>query len=308
MPAGCFHRYFSGAWPCRVWWVRRAEPDPVPLGLRHLRTNLWPLLPIHDRAVVLVVFLAILPIVADLVRQRILIQLDAEAWSGRQIEVATTQHEGFLQVALAQTDLLLAKEIRNRRRQLHARGQRNGAERVVRRDGSVIGLGHAGDEAHLGDAARVTEVRLQNGGRLLFQDFAETPFREHALSGGDRQMGAAGDFRHDVVILRLARLLDEHRLVRLQGLDEDLGQSGADGAVKIDGDVDVVARGFAQLGEFLGGVVHLRRRFEVAGRTPLGRPGLEGREATGHLFADLLRRAGVSINANPLTGRTAQEL
>ena len=50
-------------------------------------------------------------------------------------------------------------------------------------------------------------------------------------------------------ILALDRFLDEHGLIWLERLDQHFGVLRADGAVEIDGDIDVVAPGFAQGGE-----------------------------------------------------------
>src|SRR5579871_5916199 len=78
--------------------------------------------------------------------------------------------------------------------------------------------------------------------------------------------------------------------------------------MKIDGEIDIVATGLPQLGEFLGSVAHLGRRLQVPRGTMLARPGLECGEALGDLFLEALRSAGMGINTNPLPGRTAQEL
>ena len=91
------------------------------------------------------------------------------------------------------------------------------------RDRRIIGLGHAGDQPHLGDPSRVAKVGLKNRRRTLLQHFAESPLGKHPLAGGDRQVGPPGDLRHDVVVLRLARLFDEHGLIRLERLDQELG-------------------------------------------------------------------------------------
>ena len=96
------------------------------------------------------------------------------------------------------------------------------------RDGRIVRLGHAGDQPDLGDPAGVAEVGLEDRGGALLQDLAEAPLGEDPLAGGDRQVGPAGDLGHDVVVLRLAGLLDEHRLRRLDGLDQELGQGRAD--------------------------------------------------------------------------------
>ena len=95
----------------------------------------------------------------------------------------------------------------------------------MRRDRRVVGLGHAGDQPHFGDAAGVAKVRLQDRRGALLQDLAEAPLGEDALAGGDRQKGSPGDLGHHVVVLGLAWLLDEHRLIRLQRLDQQLGRA-----------------------------------------------------------------------------------
>src|SRR5262249_4810125 len=197
------------------------------------------------------VFRPVAPLVADLVRQGGLVQLDAEAWSGWQVQVALAQHERLLEVALAKADLLLAEEVRDRRGQLHAGGQGDWPEWVVRSDGRIIRLRHARDETHLGDAAGMAAGGLEDRRRSLRQHLAEAPLGKDPLAGGDWQVRAARDLRHDVMALAVDRLLDEHRLIRLQGPDQQLRRRRADGAVEVDGDVDVVPGGLAQLGKLL---------------------------------------------------------
>ena len=154
---------------------------------------------------------------------------------------------------------------------MKAGGQRDRPERIVRRDGGVIRLGHAGDQPALGDAAGVTQVRLQNRRRLLLQDFAETPLGEDAFAGGNRQVRAARDVGHHLDFLAVHRFLDEHRLIRLQRLDEQPRGLRADGAVKVDADVALVADGVAQLGEALRRLVDERLVLDDARRAFLER-------------------------------------
>src|SRR5262249_29804348 len=103
--------------------------------------------PVEDGAVVRVVFLLVLPVVAELVGEGVLVELDAEAGAPGEVEVAVADDEGGLEVALAEAHLLLAEEIRDRRGDLDARGERDRAEGVVGGDGRVVRLGHAGDQA-----------------------------------------------------------------------------------------------------------------------------------------------------------------
>ena len=146
-----------------------------------------------------------------------------------------------------------------------------GPERIVRRDGGVERLGHPGDQTALGDAAGVTEVRLQDRRRLLLEDFPEAPLGEDAFAGGDRQVRAARDVGHHIDFLAVHRLLDEHRLIRLQRLDEQPRGLLADGAVEVDADVAFVADGGAQFGEALRRFVDERLVLDDARRTFLER-------------------------------------
>src|SRR6185437_16876647 len=103
--------------------------------------------------------------------------------------------------------------------------------------------------------AGVAKIGLQNDGRPFFEDFAKTPFREDAFAGGDGEMGFARDAGHDIDVLALDGFLDEKGLVRFERLDEELRVLGTDGAMKIDGDIDILPAGGAQGGKGLGGVL-----------------------------------------------------
>ena len=120
---------------------------------------------------------------------------------------------------------------------------------------------------------------------------------------------AARDLGHDVVVLRLARLLDEHRLIRLVGLDQQLGGSGADGAVEVDGDIHVVAHGLPQARELFGGVFDLGLRFRCSGPARFfGDACLEGGEALLLERFHLLGRAGVGVDAHAIARWAAEQL
>ena len=54
-------------------------------------------------------------------------------------------------------------------------------------------------------------------------------------------VGAPGDARHGLDVLRRARLFDEEQIQRLDFLDDDRGDAGAGLGVEIDADVDVGA-------------------------------------------------------------------
>ncbi len=154
----------------------------------------------------------------------------------------------------------------------------------------VVGLGHAGDQARLEDAAAVGDVGLQNGGGTLFQNFAEAPLGEDALAGGDGQMGLARQIGQHIHILALDRLFDEERLIGLQRLDEQAGRLRADRAVEVDGDVDLVAHGLADGGKAFGSLLHKAGRLDDARRPRPADAGLDGDKALGDRILGVLDR------------------
>ena len=172
----------------------------------------------------------------------------------------------------------------------------------------IVGLGHSRNEPNLGDAAGMAQVGLQDRGRSLLQNFSEAPLGEDALAGGDGQVGAPGDIGHDLHVLAVDRLLDEHGLVGFQRLDEQFGRLGGNGSVKVDADISFRSGGPAQLGELLGRVLHELRGFHRAGGAFLGRSRLECRKPLLHLVFHCLRRTGMGIHPDPLPGRTPQQL
>ena len=114
--------------------------------------------------------------------QSILIQLDAQAGFRRQLDEAVVDRKGLFQVAFAQADLFLAKEIRHAGVDLQAGRQRDGPKRVVRGDRRVVGLRYVGEPDRFLDAAAMARVRLNNGNCLLLEPFAKTPARKKALA------------------------------------------------------------------------------------------------------------------------------
>ena len=73
--------------------------------------------------------------------------------------------------------------------QLQARSQRNRPERAMQRQRHVVGLGHAGDLARLGDAASMRGVRLNDVDVALGEDAFEIPARIESLTQRDGRAG-----------------------------------------------------------------------------------------------------------------------
>src|SRR3546814_643093 len=91
---------------------------------------------------------------------------------------------------------------------------------LVRSDGCIVGLRHAGDQSHLTDTPGVTKIRLKDRCGAFLKNLPEAPFCKNAFSGGNGQMRAARNIGHDIHVLALTRLFDEHRLKRLKLFDQ----------------------------------------------------------------------------------------
>src|SRR5262249_42969370 len=87
--------------------------------------------PIDDRTVILVVALGVLPLVADLVGHGVLVEIDSKPRPAGNIDEAVLHDERLLQIAFPERSVLQAEEVRNRRRELNSRSQRDRPERVV---------------------------------------------------------------------------------------------------------------------------------------------------------------------------------
>src|SRR2546426_208043 len=86
--------FFVAAEVTRLFFARRND-EPRYLGC-------YEHLPIHHRAVVHVIRFAVAPVVVDFVGQRLFVQFNAETRAGRNVDVAVTDLERFLDVARAE--------------------------------------------------------------------------------------------------------------------------------------------------------------------------------------------------------------
>jgi hypothetical protein len=179
----------------------------------------------------------------------------------------------------------------------------------------IVRLGHARDEAALGDAAGVAQIRLQDHRRLLLENFPEAPLREDPLAGRNRQVRATRDVGHRVDVLAVDRFFDEHRLVRLDCLDQELRGGGADRAVEVDADVGIRTNSLAQHREVVGRLLHEAWRLDESRPAPRAvliaaaqvRSGLEGGEALRLLRLDRVNRARVRVDADAVASRPTQQ-
>jgi hypothetical protein len=112
---------------------------------------------------------------------------------------------------------------------------------------------------------------------------------------------------HDLHVLALDRLFDEHWLMRLERLDQQFGGLRTDGAVEVDSDIRLVASRRAQSGKLFGGSSDEAWRFHDSCRSFLEDSGFQGREAFGESSAHVLGSLHMGIDANPMASRTAQQ-
>ncbi len=141
--------------------------------------------------------------------------------------------------------MLLDKGVVRHRIDLQTGGQRYGPQRAVQRHGDVVGFSHGGDLAGFGDTAGVRDIGLDDVDVALAQDSFEIPARKESLTQSDGGVGQGGKFLECLVVFAQDRLLDEHQLVLVQFLDQDLGHRLVDPTMKVDADADVGTDGVA---------------------------------------------------------------
>ena len=92
---------------------------------------------------------------------------------------------------------------------LQAGAERQRTEWAMRRDSDVIGLGHGRDLAHLEDAARVAQVRLNDVDGPLLEERLELPSAVEPFTESDRCRGMRRDLWQTIHVLGEQRLFDE---------------------------------------------------------------------------------------------------
>src|SRR5919204_3203237 len=113
-----------------------------------------------------------------MLRQDFLLQVEPQARSGRQLDVAMLDREGAdrdgVPACFKIDEVLGDEEIRYAGRHLQRRGQADGgAVIVVRGDDDEVRLRHSGDLFQLQNAAAVANVWVDDVGRLLLKNLAE---------------------------------------------------------------------------------------------------------------------------------------
>ena len=181
-----------------------------------------PSLPVHDRPVVGIQASLIGMRFADLIHELVFVDGDAETGIRGQGSMAVGDRcQGFSeQVCVFVVAALLDEKVGDGSGDLQTRGERTGTLGVVRGQRRVVGLGHAGDDLQFGDAAGIANIRLEDVGGALFENFLEPPLGKDALAGGNGDVGLFGELGHDVDVEGLHNFLVEPRMIRFERFDE----------------------------------------------------------------------------------------
>ena len=135
--------------------------------------------------------------------------------------------------------------------------KRDRAERAVRRDRDIIGLGHGRNLARFPDATCMAEIGLHDVDAAAGQQRLEVPAGEHTLAGGNWHAGRPRQLDQCLVVLWQHRLLEEHWVVGLQRFHQQLGHSLVGTPMEIDANIEAVAKRIAQRRKPVGGLLYL---------------------------------------------------
>jgi hypothetical protein len=250
-----------------------------------------------------------------------LIDLDAQAGRGEPLEAAVDEAqrlgvddvvEHFGALVVVDADRLLLDEVVGRgERHLQTRRERDRAERAVRGDHRVVRLRHRRDPSHLGDAAGVRQVGLQDGDPGL-QGGDELLPGVQPLPRRDRDAGGVDDPLDHVRVLGHDRLFEEEGMQRFEQRRESARRRDRESSVQVDRHVAVGAEHLAGAGDPGDDAIQLGGRAVAAHpprRVHLHRGEAHG-ELVGDVIGDLVRvvAADPAVGADALTHRAAQQV
>ena len=202
---------------------------------------------------------------------------------------------------------------------MRRRKVQDGTAAIVRSDGKIIGLGHGCDLFALGNPSTPGDVRHDDSRGAIFKKLAKPPTGHQSLAQAERKFSRARQFGIGSQIILRQHLLQPHRLIGLQsGGDFDCAGQIPE-AVKLDGDLDRVAKFLANKAQRFDCAAQLLRGNVIpAGffsdrikRPDLHSPNVACEQFSGETggFAGEIHAvvAGV-VNANGLPGCAAQKL
>ena len=157
------------------------------------------------------------------------------------------------------------------------------------------------------------DIGLKNRGGALFQHLAEAPLGKETLACGYRQVRSSGNIYQGIHILAIDRLLDKHRLIRLQRLDEKHRCGRWHRAVKVNRNVNIRPRLGAHGGELVAHRLDKAGCLDQARRTASRNTGLDSRVALrelrphiGRALPRVIAEATVRVDTYLVACRAAQ--
>ena len=108
-------------------------------------------------------------------------------------------------------------------------------------------------------------------------------------------MRTVGNLSQYVRVLALARLFDKHGLIWFQRFDQQFCRLGADGTVKINGEINFGTCSFPQRRKSSRSSIDKGFVLDDPGRSPTGNTSFECRESPGDPFFDSLGIAAALV-------------
>ena len=115
----------------------------------------------------------------------------------------------------------------------------------MRRDGDVVGLGHGGDFAHLGDAAAADDVGHDVVCELLVEDGSEVPAGDESFADADRHGDLLFDEFEGVVVLGRDGFFEPSDVELAEGFADANRGGDVVASVEVDEQFDVGSDGVA---------------------------------------------------------------
>ncbi|MPM32571.1 hypothetical protein SDC9_79135 [bioreactor metagenome] len=167
----------------------------------------------------------------------------------------------------------------------------------MRSQRNVIGLGHRGDLLDLGNAAGMTQIRLDNIYAASLKEALEIISTKQTLAGCDGDVAASGDLLEALHVFTQDGLFEEHGVKLLKLFGQDLCHGLVHAAVEIDSDSKVLAASLADSGHAFQNSVDLFVRVDHL--QFFGSVHFDGAEAGVHALPGHCAGIGGTVAADP---------
>src|SRR5690606_21273495 len=119
-------------------------------------------------------------------------------------------------------------------------------KRAMGRNRYIIGFGHGRDPEHLGYAAGMAQIGLDDRHMPVVQQLFEIPARIHPLARGDGNTTVSRNVMKGFGVLAEYRFFNKHRMKRAQLIDERPDHSFMHPPVEVEPDIQVIAEFLTQ--------------------------------------------------------------